>query len=65
MEGMTRIVPMSNSMRRTVLVSLVSNIRGTKCAIYSIETVQIRLVQWGPKLRHASRPACTIFFKVS
>jgi len=41
---MTRIVTMSNNMRRTVLASLVSNIRSTKYAIYPIETVQVRLV---------------------
>ena len=41
-EGITRIVTMSNIMRKTVLASLVSNIRSTMYVIYSIETVQVR-----------------------
>jgi len=41
-EGITRIVTMSNIMRRTVLASLVFNIRSTMYVIYSIETVQVR-----------------------
>jgi len=46
-EGITRFVTMSNIMRITVLASLVSNTRSTKYAIYSIETVQVRLVYLG------------------
>jgi len=55
---------MSNIMRRTVLALLVSNIRATKYAIYSIEAVQVRLVySEAPKQRHASIPTFTNSFQ--